>query len=504
MTAVPAMGVVAETMVAIVLATEALRKFGGDSLAEFLRNYEGYVAALEETPSAVSTEKPAGLSTVNLERAHQRGLFRAHGPGCVARASGPRLSHAVPRRALRTAAATARSGRCLRQGHHTEGGARRERSPDCVRPSSDTARLAGQRRPVQSRPNAPRFQRRKGESMYNGTKVLDVHGHVSVPPASNAYLTGLLASNSLTRSPLVTGRGGGVSEDEYKAAAARHIAYMDEREIDVQLIGPRPFLMLGWMARPPASAVDPARQRLHRPAGEVLPGPLPRCRPAAAEREGARHLALPARARALRRTSSASSRCTRARTPRATAPTPGMHEAYWYPLYERCQELGLPIIVHGTNCTGPAHLDHPAELPDRLPHRAVHRHPAAQPRRRLRALPRAEGRGLPLRRGAQPLHQVRQPPVPEGPLEQPVLRHLLARHRLPRRRRSGSARWPRRCSAPRPRVRVRPSASPARAPARPGDDLVPVIASFEWLTEDEKIDIFNRNPAKVLPALARV
>jgi chorismate synthase len=33
-TAVPAMGVVAETMVALVLATEALRTFGGDSLDE--------------------------------------------------------------------------------------------------------------------------------------------------------------------------------------------------------------------------------------------------------------------------------------------------------------------------------------------------------------------------------------------------------------------------------------------------------------------------------------
>src|SRR5205823_8208933 len=33
-TAVPAMGVVAETMVALVLADEAMRKFGGDSVAE--------------------------------------------------------------------------------------------------------------------------------------------------------------------------------------------------------------------------------------------------------------------------------------------------------------------------------------------------------------------------------------------------------------------------------------------------------------------------------------
>jgi chorismate synthase len=53
-TAVPAMGVVAETMTALVLAGEALHKFGGDSVEEFRRNYLGYLAALGETPSAVS------------------------------------------------------------------------------------------------------------------------------------------------------------------------------------------------------------------------------------------------------------------------------------------------------------------------------------------------------------------------------------------------------------------------------------------------------------------
>ncbi len=41
-TAVPAMGVVAETMVALVLAGEAQRKFGGDSVGEFVRNAEAF------------------------------------------------------------------------------------------------------------------------------------------------------------------------------------------------------------------------------------------------------------------------------------------------------------------------------------------------------------------------------------------------------------------------------------------------------------------------------
>jgi len=50
-TAVPALGVVTEAMVALVLANEALRKFGGDSLEEFVRNHDQYVAHLGSTAS---------------------------------------------------------------------------------------------------------------------------------------------------------------------------------------------------------------------------------------------------------------------------------------------------------------------------------------------------------------------------------------------------------------------------------------------------------------------
>src|ERR687890_158892 len=44
--AVPAAGIVAEAMVALVLAEAVLEKFGGDSLGETRRNVEGYLAAL--------------------------------------------------------------------------------------------------------------------------------------------------------------------------------------------------------------------------------------------------------------------------------------------------------------------------------------------------------------------------------------------------------------------------------------------------------------------------
>ncbi len=52
--AVPAAGVVAEAMVALVLANSMLEKFGGDSLGETRRNLDAYLAAI---PDALSTAR---------------------------------------------------------------------------------------------------------------------------------------------------------------------------------------------------------------------------------------------------------------------------------------------------------------------------------------------------------------------------------------------------------------------------------------------------------------
>jgi chorismate synthase len=46
--AVPAAGVVGEAMMAIVLAEAFLEKFGGDSVDEIRRNYQGYLDYLKD------------------------------------------------------------------------------------------------------------------------------------------------------------------------------------------------------------------------------------------------------------------------------------------------------------------------------------------------------------------------------------------------------------------------------------------------------------------------
>jgi hypothetical protein len=39
---------------------------------------------------------------------------------------------------------------------------------------------------------------------------------------------------------------------------------------------------------------------------------------------------------------------------------------------------------------------------------------------------------------------------------------------------------------------------------RTSDDLVPVIDGFGFLATEDKVKIFNSNPAKVIPALAKI
>jgi chorismate synthase len=64
--AVPAAGVIAEAMVALVLANAVLEKFGGDSVGETRRNLEAYLAAIPEsrtTARVMPRSRPSGEDT---------------------------------------------------------------------------------------------------------------------------------------------------------------------------------------------------------------------------------------------------------------------------------------------------------------------------------------------------------------------------------------------------------------------------------------------------------
>src|SRR6266516_4307458 len=78
--------------------------------------------------------------------------------------------------------------------------------------------------------------------MYNGTKVLDVDGHGPTPPESFSHARPRLAANSPVRALTIP-------DERMAASQESHLKVLDERNVDVQLVGPRPFAQFLW-ARP--------------------------------------------------------------------------------------------------------------------------------------------------------------------------------------------------------------------------------------------------------------
>lgn len=339
--------------------------------------------------------------------------------------------------------------------------------------------------------------------MYNGVKVFDSHGHVSAPTATRAFLAGLIASNTARKSPLApggsraTGRGEGqlLSDEHFQITAKMHADFMSERNIDVQIIGPRPFMMLGFMQphllRSWTAFVNDSihKQVTFFPDRFIGAAQLPQesdapdlshCLP---ELERC-HKELGFQAVYL------------SPDPAGLRTTPGMNEAYWYPIYEYCQRNNLPIIVHGTNCQDKrfypipenyqvgfmqeqflatqllSHTDVFVKFPDL---RVMVCHGGGAPNRFIKTdhhLGQADySKNLFFDTCVLDI------PVLEASIKQKGVGNTLFGTEAPG---SGGA--------------VRPETG------KTSDDLVPIISSFNWLTEDDKIAIFNKNPLKFCTA----
>jgi predicted TIM-barrel fold metal-dependent hydrolase len=77
--------------------------------------------------------------------------------------------------------------------------------------------------------------------MYNGKKVIDVHGHISTPPHFRAYAMNMISLRTpQEHGPLA------IPEQAAQQMLDRHLRIMDERNIDLQMLSPRPVAMMHW------------------------------------------------------------------------------------------------------------------------------------------------------------------------------------------------------------------------------------------------------------------
>ncbi|MGH9055474.1 MAG: amidohydrolase family protein [Acidimicrobiales bacterium] len=340
--------------------------------------------------------------------------------------------------------------------------------------------------------------------MYDDLKVLDVHAHVSVPPLANTFALNLMGSNTAMASPLSGGPGhapfGAVpSAEQFRETAATHVAYIDERGIDVQIIGPRPFMTLGWMQPHLIAAWSRYVNDMIHQQCEMFPDRF------VGACQLPQHAGAPDSAHCLAELQ----RCVEeygfvatyvSPDPDGRRTQPGMHESWWFPLYERCEELALPVIVHGTNSADPRYavVPHNYQLGflteqylatqflghgpvfDRFPRlKVIVCHCGGALNRFIPTdfhLPQRDlSDNLFFDTCGYDLHFL------EAAIKQRGVDQMCFGVEAP-----GSGRA------------VRPETG------RTSDDLIPVLRSFEWLSEEDCRKIVHHNPGRVCPALAKV
>ena len=337
--------------------------------------------------------------------------------------------------------------------------------------------------------------------MFNGLKVLDVHAHVS-PPMQGTGMTAMMtmATNAAMPSPLANESAAeqlGLGGEAFATSVAAHIKYIDDRQIDVQILGPRPFLMMGWMQPhllpgwtrfvndtiAKQCQMHPERflgacqlpQNIHAPdASHCLPE-LNRCVDefgfvgvyASPDPEGHRN-------------------------------GPGFADRWWDPVYARCEEAGLPIIVHGTSCLDPrfAHVPHNYQLGF-----VAEQYWAGQMLGHSDVFQRFSGLKVIICHcgGALDRFIPTDPHLPQKDLSNNLFYDTCAHdlHFLEAAIKQRTvARMVFGTEAPGSGRTVRPDTG------RTADDFVPVIDSFGFLSEQDKADLFHHNPAKLFPAMA--
>jgi len=135
-----------------------------------------------------------------------------------------------------------------------------------------------------------------------------------------------------------------LNDEQLENAQQRHLKFMNDRNIDVQLIGPRPIAMWHWM-RPFlqdfwAKTTNDVIARIVKLHPDRFRGmaQLPQCR------DKDTRNCLPEFERCIKELGFVGAYLNP--DPAGDKQTPGVHEEYWFPLYEKAIQLDVPLMVH--------------------------------------------------------------------------------------------------------------------------------------------------------------
>ena len=174
--------------------------------------------------------------------------------------------------------------------------------------------------------------------MYNGQKVIDVHGHMSTPPHFRAYAFNLIALRSPRDGDLE------ISDELMQAALGRHLRIMDERNIDVQMISARPVAFMHWEAAFLVEKWTRITNNVIQQHCKMYPDRFVGIAQLPQNSKLDTNNCIPELERCIKELGFIGAMVNP--DPGADRQTPGMDKDYWFPLYEKAQEWNAPLIVH--------------------------------------------------------------------------------------------------------------------------------------------------------------
>ena len=178
--------------------------------------------------------------------------------------------------------------------------------------------------------------------------IIDIHGHLNAPGSLYAGQSMMLACRGAHGN-----EGLSVDEDDLRELAARTVAAMDEVGTDLQIISPRPFALIH--SESPAKIVHwwaEANNNVVARQVAMFPGRLAgmAAMPQAHDEDPARW--LPELERCVRELGFVGV-LLNPDPSEGLNMLPNLGDRYWYPVYEKIVELGIPVLVHSTACKNP-------------------------------------------------------------------------------------------------------------------------------------------------------
>ena len=191
--------------------------------------------------------------------------------------------------------------------------------------------------------------------MFNGRKVIDVHGHVSAPMSMYTPLLAMLGGHLPLPSLVRVGPLPPILPYDMASLEPMleyHLRHIDERRIDVQLLGPRTLLQFGWLPTHLIDAYTQLTNDLIEAQCKLAPDRFlgAAMLPQRITEPDAHHM-IPELNRCVLELGFGAAYVSP--DPTGDRDGPGMNSHYWDPLFERAVHLDIPLFVHASSSRDP-------------------------------------------------------------------------------------------------------------------------------------------------------